>query len=191
MGSKPFYKGEANLSMLNQFVLFAEYNQLMNERIFSASARLSDEDLNKDNNAFFKSVLGTLNHVLVGDIIWLKRFSEHLSSRQVLSYISKLERPESLNTILFNDLDSLRNERVKIDEIIVQWVNGLSEIGINECITYRDMAGDSYNKPYSSLISHLFLHQVHHRGQATTLLSQYGEDFGETDLIEIISECGS
>ena len=179
------------MSMLKQFILFAEYNQLMNERIFSASARLSDEELNKDNNAFFKSVLGTLNHVLVGDIIWLKRFSKNLSSRKVLSYLSKLERPESLNTILFNDLDSLKNERVKIDEIIVQWVNGLSETDLKECITYRDMVGDSYNKPYSSLISHLFLHQVHHRGQATTLLSQYGEDFGETDLIEIISECGA
>ena len=108
-----------------------------------------------------------------------------------MSYISELEKPSSLDIILFNDFSSLRNERDKIDEIIIQWVNGLSETDLKECITYRDMAGDSYNKPYSSLISHLFLHQVHHRGQATTLLSQYGEDFGETDLIEIISECGA
>jgi len=48
------------------------------------------------------------------------------------------------------------------------------------------MKGSSFQKDFSSLINHLFLHQVHHRGQATTLLSQFGVDFGETDLIEII-----
>jgi uncharacterized damage-inducible protein DinB len=184
-------KGESNLSVLNQFILFAEYNRLMNQRLFAATARLSDEDINKDNKAFFKSVLGTLNHVMVGDIIWLKRFAEHPSSHVPLSYISELEKPRSLNAILFNDFSSLRNEREKIDAIIIQWVNCLSESAINECITYRDMAGDNYNKPYLNLISHLFLHQVHHRGQATTLLSQYGEDFGDTDLIEIINECSA
>ena len=71
--------------MLNQFTLFAEYNRLMNQRLFDSAAQLSDEALRKDRGAFFKSVLGTLNHIIVGDIIWLKRFAEHSSSKRVLS----------------------------------------------------------------------------------------------------------
>ena len=51
------------------------------------------------------------------------------------------------------------------------------------------MNGQSFQKQYSSLINHLFLHQVHHRGQVTSLISQFGGDFGDTDLIEIIEEC--
>lgn len=154
----------------------------------ASAAQLSDEELKNNRSAFFKSVLGTLNHIMVGDIIWLKRFSVHSSSKHALSYISDLDKPNSLSSMLFSDLVTLKNEREKIDKIIIQWVNELSELDINDFISYHDMAGDSYNKQFSSLISHLFLHQVHHRGQVTTLLSQSGVDFGDTDLIEIIDE---
>ena len=53
------------------------------------------------------------------------------------------------------------------------------------------MAGKTFNQPFSSLLNHLFLHQVHHRGQVTVLLSQSGVDFGDTDLIEIIEDFGA
>ncbi|MGB1010601.1 MAG: DinB family protein [Thiolinea sp.] len=53
-------------------------------------------------------------------------------------------------------------------------------------MAYHDTKGDPYEKPYGSLINHLFLHQIHHRGQVSTLLSQFGMDFGDTDIIEII-----
>lgn len=179
------------MSTLKQFTLFADYNQLMNQRLFSSAAHLPYDELHKDCRVFFKSMIGTLNHIMVGDIIWLKRFSKHLSSQKVLAYISDLEKPKSLDAILFNDLDSLKVEREKIDEIIIQWISSLSETDIEECISYKNMAGISFTQKYSSLISHLFLHQVHHRGQATALLSQYDIDFGETDLIEIINECST
>ncbi|MES9900601.1 MAG: DinB family protein [Sedimenticola sp.] len=137
---------------------------------------------------FFKSVIGTLNHILVGDIIWLKRFSSHSSSQYLLSYFSILDWPESLNSVLFTEFTNLRNEREIIDGIIIRWINSLSECDIDSSLSYYDMKGVQFNKPFSSLISHLFLHQVHHRGQVTTLLSQLGVDFGDTDLIEIIDE---
>lgn len=177
------------MSVLTQFVLQADYNQLMNQRLFVAAAHLSDEELVRDCKAFFKSVLGTLNHLMVGDIIWLKRFAVHPSSEKTLAYIAELEKPKSLDAILFHDLDSLRIEREKIDRIIIEWVHGLTAADIDGCISYNNMAGAPFTQPYSSLITHLFLHQVHHRGQVTTLLSQYGVDFGDTDLIEIINEC--
>ena len=179
------------MSVLRQFALFAEYNQLMNQRQYAAATRLSEDKLNKDNKAFFKSIIGTLNHIMVGDIIWLKRFAQHPSSKQSLSYISGLGKPESLDTILFHELKYLSKEREIIDNLIIDWIACLTESNLDECITYTNMAGISFSKSYASLISHLFLHQVHHRGQITTLLSQYGVDFGETDLVEIINECVS
>lgn len=177
------------MSDANQLILLAEYNQLMNERLYAAASNLSYVQLNEDCGAFFKSVIGTLNHILVGDIIWLKRFAVQPASQEVLSYISELEKPESLDAILFKDLNALNSERKKIDQIIVNWVAALPDDVLNDCIAYQNMAGRSFNKPYVSLVHHLFLHQVHHRGQVTTLLSQFGVDFGDTDLIEIIDEC--
>lgn len=179
------------MSEIDQFILLAEYNQLMNQRQYTASAKLAQHELIEDKGAYFKSVLETLNHIMVGDIIWLKRFAEHPSSRDVLSYIYEIEKPKKLNSVLYENLEKLKEEREKIDSIILNWVNKLNDSDIKGCITYKDMAGNSFKKPFASLIYHLFLHQVHHRGQVTTLLSQYGVDFGETDIIEIINECSA
>jgi len=179
------------LSVINQFILFAKYNQLMNQRQYDVAENLSKENLNKDKGAFFKSVMGSLNHIMVGDIIWLKRFAEYSSSTESLSYILELDKPKSLGVALFTDIGRLKEERNKIDEVIINWIGDLSDTDLSACVTYTNMAGKSFTKPFTSLISHLFLHQVHHRGQITTLLSQFGMDFGETDLIEIINECGA
>lgn len=83
------------MSKINQFILLAEYNQLMNQRQYAASAHLSSNELCEDKGAFFKSVIETLNHIVVGDIIWLKRFAEHSSCRDALSYICKIEKPKN------------------------------------------------------------------------------------------------
>lgn len=176
------------MTTLDQFKLFAEYNKLMNQRIIESAGRLTEEELKSDRGAFFKSVLGTLNHILVADIIWLKRFRSHPASEKALEYLSTLDHPESLDTILFDDLMSLKEEREKIDEILINWIAGLSEGDIEDYLSYQKMAGKPQKKLVESLVSHLFLHQVHHRGQATTLISQSGVDFGETDILEIIDD---
>ncbi|MDH5232164.1 MAG: damage-inducible protein DinB [Gammaproteobacteria bacterium] len=176
-------------TQLKQLILLAEYNQLMNQRQYAAAGKLSDTQLREDKGAFFKSVLGSLNHILVGDIIWLKRFSTHLSSQEVLSDIIIMNKPASLDAILFENFSQLKAEREKIDAIIIKWVNQLVDTDMDECIVYTNMRGQAFSKPFSSLINHLFLHQVHHRGQVSTLLSQFALDFGETDLIEIIDDC--
>lgn len=180
-----------NLSSLSQIILLSEYNQLMNQRQYLAAAKLSEADLCKDMGAFFKSVLGTFNHIMVGDIVWLKRFAVHPSSSKALSYILELEKPKALDSILFAGLEELRAEREKIDQVIIEWSRKLTDNDMNDCISYSNMAGKLFSKPYASLINHLFQHQTHHRGQATTLLSQLGVGFGETDLIEIIDECSA
>ncbi|KAF3978563.1 MAG: damage-inducible protein DinB [Methylococcales symbiont of Iophon sp. n. MRB-2018] len=174
--------------MLNELSQLAEYNKLMNHRLYEAASQLSENELKNDRGAFFKSVLGTLNHILVGDIVWLKRFAKHPSSQKSLVYISNLGKPKSLDAILYDDFESLRTEREKIDNIIIQWIDALSTSDIKEYISYKNMAGLGFKKIYVSLINHLFLHQVHHRGQITTLICQSGLDFGNTDLIEIIPE---
>ncbi|MCP4765797.1 MAG: damage-inducible protein DinB [Gammaproteobacteria bacterium] len=176
------------MSTLNQFILFSEYNKLMNQRIIESANRLTMEQLKGDRGAFFKSVLGTLNHILVGDIIWLKRFALHPANQEALEYITNLDHPASLDAILFDDLDNLRSVREKIDEVLICWITGLSESDIEASLSYKNMAGIQQNKLVESLISHLFLHQVHHRGQVTTMIFQSGVDFGDTDLLEIIDD---
>lgn len=177
------------MTMIDQFRLYADYNRLMNVRQYDAAARLSDSELRGDRGAFFGSVLGTLNHLLVGDILWLKRFASHPASASALIPVIEIRKPVALNEILFDDLVTLRDHRVVLDALIVAWLAGLTDADLADVIAYESMSRGHFRKPLASLISHFFLHQVHHRGQITTLLSQSGVDFGETDLVEIIDDC--
>ncbi len=102
------------MSEKSQFILMAEYNQLMNQRIFKASSSLSNFLLTENKGAFFKSILETLSHIMVGDILWLKRFSNHLSSYESLQSIKEIKRPERLDTILFNDFNAFIEARKKL-----------------------------------------------------------------------------
>src|SRR4029450_11304901 len=53
-------------SMLARYRMFAGYNAWCNERLFDASARVSDADYRANRGVFFKALHGTLNHLLVG-----------------------------------------------------------------------------------------------------------------------------
>jgi len=174
------------VSEKSQLILMAEYNQLMNQRILQASKKLPNNVLVADKGAFFKSIVGTLNHIMVGDIWWLKRFSNlpYLS----LQPIRELEKPKRLDEILYGDLDVFGKERAVLDVIIISWCNEVNEEDLGCPLKYYNSKGEEHSKRLADLILHLFLHQIHHRGQITALLSQEKIEFGETDLPEIIPD---
>ncbi len=179
------------MAELDQIRLLTQFNRLMNQRLYAASGQLTEVQITADCGAFFKSIIGTLNHILVGDILWLKRFAEHPSSHTALSYIANLQKPTSLNEIRFPTFELLQKERVKIDDLIIDWAAQLTRTDLDSTIAYTNMAGITARKRFGSLILHLLMHQVHHHGQVTTLLSQFGVDYGNADLVEIIKEYGT
>lgn len=176
------------MSEKSQLELMAKYNEIMNVRMLDACEKLTNEQLFLDKGAFFKSVFGSLNHIMIGDILWLKRFSLHPKGYKSLLPMNEIEKPEKLDSILYGDLASFRKQRKLIDEVISNWCRELSESDLNHPFTYKNFKGERHNKRLGDLILHIFLHQVHHRGQITTLLSQENIDFGETDLPEFVPD---
>lgn len=172
--------------MIEHLHLLSRYNQWMNGKLYDTAAQLSTEELAKDRGAFFGSLLGTLNHIVVADIIWLQRFSEHPAQHPALDRIRSLPRPETLAQTLFNDFTALNEERRHLDDTIVAWCEQLDASDLDHKLAYRNMKGEAQVKNFASLMLHFFNHQTHHRGQATTLLSQQGLDVGVTDLLSLI-----
>lgn len=166
--------------------LMAKYNQVMNHRIYEASERLTEFQLNQKRGAFFGSVFGTLNHIAVGDIVWLKRLSVQFQENMALSYVRDLPRPESLDAILCSSLDELKSLRFHLDESLLNFANTITETDLSQCVSYKSMKGETFSKNLFGLLMHVFNHQTHHRGQVTTLLSQFGIDNGVTDLVTFI-----
>lgn len=160
----------------------------MNKRIFNASSALSDDSLAEDKGAFFKSIINTLSHIMIGDILWLKRFAKHLTNYGSLLPLNDIKQPETLDSVLFKEMSSFIEERERLDRIIINWCNELKESDINAALKYTNFKGETHNKRLGFLILHVFLHQIHHRGQVTTLLSQENIDFGDTNLPEIVPD---
>jgi uncharacterized damage-inducible protein DinB len=166
--------------------LMAAYNAWMNAKLYAAAGQLSADELSADRGAFFGSILGTLNHLVVADTIWLKRFATHPGQHPALEPIRLLVAPASLGQILFTEMTGLAEHRHWLDTVIVAWAQSLTEADLDYVLPYSNMKGIAADKAFFSLVMHFFNHQSHHRGQATTLLSQQGLDVGVTDLLELI-----
>lgn len=166
--------------------LMASYNQWMNDKLYAAAATLPAQELNIDRKAFFGSILGTLNHLVVGDTIWLKRFARHPAGHQSLEPIKRLEDPQALNQWVFTELDALRARRQMLDQLIIEWAAELVEPDLDTVLAYSNTAGIKAERNFYGLLTHFFNHQTHHRGQTTTLLSQAGVDVGSTDLLALL-----
>jgi uncharacterized damage-inducible protein DinB len=174
------------MSSLADVVLMAQYNEWMNAKLYESAAKLPPAELAKDRGAFFGSILGTLNHLVVGDTIWLRRFAAHPSNPLALEPIRALPHPKALNEVLFTDLAELRGRRTVIDTAIKHWAGALTQADLDHVLHYANTKGVKSQKRMANLVQHFFNHQTHHRGQATTLLFQAGQDVGMTDLLTLI-----
>jgi uncharacterized damage-inducible protein DinB len=161
----------------------ARYNRWMNEKLYALAASLSDEERRRDRGAFFRSIHGTFNHLLVADRVWMGRFTA-----------AELEPGcfgpggiRSLDQELYADFDELRRERAATDAAICAWVSGLSADALAAPLRF-ERRGTTYADPLWWSLSHLFNHQTHHRGQVTTLFMQAGHDPGVTDLVAMLRE---
>lgn len=171
--------------------LMAEYNAWMNTRLYETCANLSASDLALNRNAYFGSILGTLNHLVVADIIWLKRLAASLQLRRELDVVAHVPMPASLDQVLYSDLGELKAQRLALDDAFIALSRSLTDTALSQAITFKTMKGVECNEVLFSVLMHVFNHQTHHRGQATTMLSQAGLDMGVTDLLAFMRERAS
>src|SRR5688572_32603673 len=102
-----------------QAKVMAEYNKWMNEKVYQACTGMPDEELKRDRGAFFKSIHGTLNHILLGDKVWFGRFT------------GAPFKAHSLDQILHTDFKELREAREALDDEVCAWASELTGEKLN------------------------------------------------------------
>lgn len=158
--------------MTHRYTTFAGYNAWANRRLYDAAAHLSDADYRADRGVFFRSMHGTLNHLLATDRIWMQRFT------------GGGDAPDRLDAILHADFAGLRAAREAEDRRIVDWIGGLDPTALAGSIRYRRVSSpEEFVQPLSPALDHWFNHQTHHRGQAHALLTGLGRAAPELDLL--------
>jgi len=176
------------MSLKADLELMARYNQWMNVRLYAAAAQLDEAQWHADRGAFFGSIAATLEHILVADTHWLKRFAAAFPALASLDHVRALPLPAPVCGITFPAFAPLRGEREAMDAAIVDFTCEAGDELYARPLHYVNSAGESHTKPCGLVLRHVFNHQTHHRGQVTTLFSQFGIDVGVTDLSALIAE---
>lgn len=154
------------------YARFAEYNRWINAHLYGVCAAIPDAERKRDLGAFFHSLHGTLNHLLLADSVWLGRLTA---------------QPFAVATLgdeLYADFDELAAQRRCVDARLIEYVAQLPEAALDTEFGYTSIATRSARRYLlADVLLHLFNHQTHHRGQITTLIGQLGYDYGDIDLI--------
>jgi len=152
----------------------ARYNTWQNRNVYDAAGKLTDAQRRENRGAFFGSIHATLNHVLWADQMWLARFgAAPLPAARSI--------PEGLAA--FDKWDELLGERQRFDAHIQSFADNIDDVALAGDLTwFAASVGQERTAPKALLITHLFNHQTHHRGQVNALLTGFGINPGVTDL---------
>lgn len=153
-------------------LLSAHYNRWVNERLYGVCSGLDDSARRRDLGAYFRSLHGTLNHLLLADRLWLARITGATTTLH------------TLDQELYSDFAELRTERALTDAVITDRVVGLSSSALALPVRYVSViTGNIMTLSTGTALIHMFHHQTHYRGQVTALLSQLGQGYGAIDMV--------
>ncbi|HMN22174.1 MAG TPA: DinB family protein [Ottowia sp.] len=159
------------------FATLARYNAWATGRLLAAVAVLPDVDYRRDVGLFFRSIHGTLGHLLVAEhMLWFQRFAEGVSPQVVLDAEAE-------------------PDRARLAERLVQgaarWlplIEGWSADRFAGELRYTTMRGRAVALPFAAALAHVFNHGTHHRGQITAALTALGQPCPELDLVYLLQE---
>jgi len=160
----------------------ASYNAEMNRRLYAAAAGLADAGRRQDRGAFWRSIHGTLSHLLWADQMWMHRFDGW----------DRPAVPIAQSGELMADFDAMTAARFTADARLEAWATTLDPAWLAGSETWFSGAiQQQVTRPRPLLVMHIFNHQTHHRGQAHAMLTAAGQGTGATDLWVLAGECRS
>ncbi len=157
--------------------MMARYNAEMNQRLYAAAGRLPDGERRLDRGAFFGSIHGTLAHLVWADRQWMSRFDGWERPTVKLADSAQDGGP----------FEALAAARVDVDARIEEWAARVEPGWLaGELTWFSGAEGRELTKPVALLVTHVFNHQTHHRGQVHAMLTGAGERTGDTDLMLVV-----
>ena len=159
------------------FSTLARYNVWATVRLLEAVAQVDDGAYRRDMGLFFKSIHGTLNHLLVGEhLLWFRRFAEGVSPMVTLDEEVEVDRSLLAERLL--------EGAARWQPLIENWPSE----GFDGVLSYTTTRGVPVSLPFAATLTHVFNHGTHHRGQITAALTELGQPCPELDLVYMLQQ---
>lgn len=162
------------IGLKRNLVHLAQYNQWANEIQFQNLAMLE---------AVSEEILEHLNHILMGDSLWLNRFSKHPIELKSLLKLSDVPTVIDITKKPFLELEGLKKWRGVVDSILIEFTQELSVEHMSSDLAYSFQSEEKFSFSFPDLIQHLLNHHVHHNAQINTLIKRAGAVPPAIDLI--------
>ena len=160
-------------------VTMARYNRWQNRCLIEAAETLPPEALAAPRGAFWGSIMGTLSHLLWGDLMWMARFDGG----------PRPDVPMADSALMVEDWTDWRRDRQATDARIVAWARKLGPEDVSgDLYWYSGVLGRAVSRPKGLCIAHFFNHQTHHRGQVHAMLTAAGARTADSDLFVMPDE---
>jgi len=159
------------------FQAFARYNGSVNQSILEFVEPLKIEQVMMETKAYYPSIYATLLHIFIADLAWLRRYRDVLNGNPLLKSSPLLSLEEkALRKEFESDYRKLFHYRKQVDEIIIQFINGIDQNKVDMMVKYKNLKGENVEKELWKTLLNWFNHQTHHRGQVSVLLDMVGVD---------------
>ena len=162
--------------MLLDLPTAARYNAWANKRLYAVAEQLTPEQFAEDRRGFFQSAMGTLNHMLLSDLIYRERLEK------------KPTTFTRLDEILYTELGHLRDAQLDQDDWYVDFCEAMDPAELEGTLSFDTVeTGEFFSLPLRNCLTNLFQHQIHHRGQTHHMLSHAGLEPPPLDVIKFAS----
>jgi uncharacterized damage-inducible protein DinB len=161
--------------MIDAFRMLARYNRIANEGLYEQCGQLDPDEYLRERQGSFGSIHRLLNHMLLGDQIWMSRFAGGGSTTP------------PLNSILCETFAALKSARTEQDASIEAFFEGADSGFLDRPLSYTNSQGKHYVEAAPRAVLHFFNHQTHHRGQVHVMLSQTPVKPPSLDLHRILN----
>lgn len=176
------------MDLSSNFRMLARYNQRMNQQLLAVCEKLCPDQLQQQTHSFFPNVMAYWNHIMFGDLIMLQRLIANDLVSLDKNSLEGLPVAKSVNDTFVSTINELRILRAQVDNVYLQITQSITDATCAKVVKYTTTEWENIERNVGEFFQHIFNHQTHHRGQLTCILSQFGLDFGCTDLPVIVPE---
>ena len=154
------------------FIYQADYQHWANEVLLDSLSHLSDEARNNDEGLYFQSIHHTLDHILVVNRVWLGRLKGQA-----------IKLPGGFNAITYPDWRDLKTQLQKECRQFQHWLEAKPDVFFEMSLKYQSMAGHDQENWVRDVLTHIFNHATHHRGQISAVATRLGAPVPEMDYL--------